>query len=104
MSHLPALHLPVLQSASVSHSLTLGGTRYCTLFPPPFTKDDGAKKIWKDKNAAAPVSCPNPTAPTPTPPPATPTPTPPPATPTPTPPPYGSASQAFLQSPASLLQ
>ena len=80
----------------VGWELVVGDDRYCaessTATGAQVKQDDPAKGVWKAVKAAAPAGC-FVVSPTPTPPGATPTPT----------PPYGSASQAFLERGARLL-
>jgi hypothetical protein len=98
--------LPVDTSGAngAAFELVVGGDRYCALSSDStlaqVKRNDGPKGIFKAIRAGSPASCPSADG-TPTP---TPTPAPSP-TPTPTPPsPYGSASKAFLEATASLLE
>ncbi|MDG2306060.1 MAG: hypothetical protein P8R42_15710 [Candidatus Binatia bacterium] len=40
--------LPV-GARSVVDELTVGGIRYCSVFKPPYSKDDGRRPLWKEK-------------------------------------------------------
>jgi len=78
--------LPV-GTQSVGDEMVLGSIRYCNKFDPPYKKDGGTKPIWKKKvkgsQVQPPVVCPDLDPP---------------------PPPYGSASKAFVRTPATLLR
>ena len=56
------LTLPV-GARSVVDELTVGGIRYCSVFNPPYSKDDGRRPLWKEKvrkqDYYLPTACPD---------------------------------------------
>ena len=91
--------IPVASAGNAAAwELVIGSDRYCAsaesfMAGGSVKKNDGSKGLYKAIKANAPGACPNATPPA--------TPTPPPPTPTP---PYGSASKAFLDRSAGLLE